>query len=390
MSEEKNVVISAFDLYLPLPYRVVILINAGLVLWHLNLITCKHFKIGLTSVLKIPPQEVTLPGMIERSRYSLVKVTILNISSYLIYYFFTSNGMDSNLLHWLPLFSILITFLVLLQNKSSYESQRLGQTMKRVIKGNIDVSLRNNDILLTDTFTSYNKVLVDFLVYVSALILGLPTLPSGTGLSKELSKSHLQVFNIDLLLANFPSFLRLKQCLSEYNQSGKQNTQHLLNALKYSTAFFPTFSMILYKTGIFKTLSLWYFFTFINSSYSLYWDITNDWNFEFFLKFLTDKPNMKILRNKLIYSKTAYILAIIIDTQLRFIWVYRLFFVDGGSTSSGTLTSFSIMLFTTERGNFILEILEIFRRWVWVFLKIETEYVKMSSSPDFIELQTFN
>lgn len=96
--------------------------------------------------------------------------------------------------------------MILLHNKSSFESQRLSQTIKRVIKGDIDISMRNNDILLTDTFTSYNKVLVDFLVYISALMLGMPALPSGADLTKELSKSHLQVYNIDLLLANFPLY----------------------------------------------------------------------------------------------------------------------------------------------------------------------------------------
>ncbi|GAV28893.1 hypothetical protein PMKS-002371 [Pichia membranifaciens] len=262
--------------------------------------------------------------------------------------------------------------------------------MKRVIKGDIDISMRNNDILLADTFTSYNKVLVDFLVYVCALVLGMSALPSGTDLSKELSKTHLQIYNIDLLLANFPSLLRFKQCLKEYNQSGRQNIRHLLNAIKYFTAFLPTISMILFKAGYLKTRGLWVLFTFINSSYSLYWDITNDWNFGFFLKFLSDKPNVKLLRNKLLYSKEAYVLAIIIDFQLRFIWVYGLIFANPTSPSPSTAAKFFTTLFTTEMGTFLLECLEIFRRWVWVFLKIETEHVMISSVSDFIELQSFD
>ncbi|KAG0674636.1 protein-ER retention protein [Pichia californica] len=355
-------------------------------MWHLNLLTCKKFKIGLLNVLKISNQDITLSKLIEKSRISLISVTISNAINYSIYYFFTSSGFDIIMIHWLPLISIIITFFILLKDKSSVVSQRLSQTIKRVIKGSIDVSIRNNDILLTDTFTSYNKVLVDFLIYISALILGMPTLPTGP---RELSKSHLQVFNLDLLLANFPSFLRLKQCLKEYNQSNRQNIAHLLNAIKYSTAFFPTFAMILFKNGVFKTLGCWYFFTFVNSAYSLYWDITNDWNFGFFLKFLSNKPNIKILRNKLLYAKTAYIVAILIDTQLRFIWIYRLFYV-GDAVSESSTAKFFIMLFTTEKGNFILEILEIFRRWVWVFLKVETEYIKMSSESNVIELQNFD
>lgn len=389
MSEKSAPSISSFDFYLPLPYRVVILINVGLFMWHLNLITCKKFKIGILNVLKISNPELTISKLIDRSRLNLLKITFLNLINYLIYYFFTSNGFDFLFLHWLPLLNILIIFLILIKNKSSIESQRLSQTIKRIIKGDIDINLRNNDILLTDTLTSYNKVLVDFFIYVSALFLGMPTLPIGSDLTKELSKSHLQIFNLDLLLANFPSFLRLKQCLKEYNQSNKQNIQHLFNAIKYSTAFLPTFSMILFKAGYLQTLNIWYFFTFINSSYSLFWDITNDWNFGFLLKLLSGKSNIKLLRNKLLYSKISYILAIIIDTQLRFIWIFRLIYVND-STLDSSIKNFFIVLFTTEKGNFILEILEIFRRWVWVFIKIETEYIKMSSDSSFIELQNFD
>ena len=390
MPEEAAATISAFDFYLPLPYRVVILINGGLFLWHLNLLTCRKFKIGVLNVLKVSPQELTLSRLIERSRICLVNVTLSNICNYLIYYFVASNGFEFALIDWLPLFGIISTFLILLHDGSSFESQRLLQTMKRVIKGDIDISMRNNDILLADTFTSYNKVLVDFLVYVCALVLGMSALPSGTDLSKELSKTHLQMYNIDLLLANFPSFLRFKQCLKEYNQSGRQNIRHLLNAIKYSTAFLPTISMILFKAGYLKTRGLWVLFTFINSSYSLYWDITNDWNFGFFLKFLSDKPNVKLLRSKLLYSKEAYVLAIIIDFQLRFIWVYGLIFANPTSVPPSTAAKFFSPLFTTEMGTFLLECLEIFRRWVWVFLKIETEYVMMSTVSDFIELQSFD
>lgn len=382
--------ISSFDLFFPLPYRVVLLVNAGVFLWHINLITCRKFRIDVLLVLKLSPQDTSLNRLIQNSWRKLLNITLANVVSYLIYFFFTSNGFEILLIDWLPLFSIILTFAILLRHDRGMESKRLSQSMKRVIRGNIDTSIRNNDILLTDTFTSYNKVLVDLLVYITALVLGMQTLPYGSDLSKQLSKSHLQIYNIDLLLANFPSFLRLKQCLQEYNESRRENVTHALNALKYSTAFLPTISMILFKTGVLKTQGLWYFSTFINSSYSFYWDITNDWNFGFFVNFLSSKPDTNLLRNKLLYNKTAYIVAIVIDLQLRFLWVYKLLFVNSAGVQSGTFPQFVVLLFTTELGNFLLEILEIFRRWVWVFLKIETEYVKMVTSDEIIELQNID
>ncbi|GMM44362.1 Erd1 protein [Pichia kluyveri] len=390
----EDATISLFDLYFPLPYRVLMLVNLGLLMWHLNLLACKIFKIDILMVLKISQQELTLSKLLYRSKKRLLNVSLVNSVNYFIYLFLVANEISLTVSEWFPLFGIICTFIILLKNDPSYESARLNQTIKRVIRGDIDVSIRNNDILLTDTFTSYNKVLVDFFIYISALILGMQTLPNGSDLSKELSKNHLQFYNFDVLLANFPSFLRLKQCLKEFNLSNKQNMQHLFNAIKYSTAFLPTISIILFKSGILKSQSLWYFTTFINSSYSFYWDITNDWNFGFFSKFLSSKSNVKILRNKLLYNKPVYYLAIIIDFQLRFLWFYKLIYLTSSSPSKlkniNSFANFITILFTTEFGNFLLEILEIFRRWVWVFLKVETEYIKLVSSTDFIEMQSFD
>ena len=389
----EDATISLFDLYFPLPYRVLMLVNLGLLMWHLNLLACKIFKIDILMVLKISQQELTLSKLLYRSKKRLLNVSLVNSVNYFIYLFLVANEISLTVSEWFPLFGIICTFIILLKNDPSYESARLNQTIKRVIRGDIDVSIRNNDILLTDTFTSYNKVLVDFFIYISALILGMQTLPNGSDLSKELSKNHLQFYNFDVLLANFPSFLRLKQCLKEFNISNKQNMQHLFNAIKYSTAFLPTISIILFKSGILKSQSLWYFTTFINSSYSFYWDITNDWNFGFFSKFLSSKSNVKILRNKLLYNKPVYYLAIIIDFQLRFLWFYKLIYLTSSSSKPENINSFAnfiTILFTTEFGNFLLEILEIFRRWVWVFLKVETEYIKLVSSTDFIEMQSFD
>lgn len=127
---------------------------------------------------------------------------------------------------------------------------------------------------------------------------------------------------------------------------------------------------------------------FINSTYSFYWDISNDWNFGFFTNFLKSRSNTVYLRNKLIYSKTVYIIAIVIDFSFRYIWVLKMIYLNSSSTSS--LKNFSVMLFTTEMGNFMLEIFEIFRRWVWVFIKVETEYVKIVTSEEYIEMQNLD
>lgn len=70
------------------------------------------------------------------------------------------------------------------------------------------------------------------------------------------------------------------------------------------------------------------------------------------------------LRQRLLFSDPlVYHLAIAIDFILRFTWSLKL--------SSHLHTVSEI-----ESGVFIMEALELFRRWMWVFLRIEWEVVK--------------
>ncbi|GME74351.1 unnamed protein product [Ambrosiozyma monospora] len=196
----------------------------------------------------------------------------------------------------------------------------------------------------------------------------------------DLSKDHLQMYNLDLILSCYPSLIRFSQCVFEWEQSRRRNKQHLGNAIKYSTSFVPVFINLLIRGGYIEGLKFWYLATFINSAYSFFWDVTFDWNFVLFNDFLNGKLakfDSPVLRHRLIYNKFAYFVAIVLDLQLRFIWVYRIIFPEIlPRADHGILAFVGSSLFVNEFGTFMLEILEILRRWIWVFLKIETEYVK--------------
>lgn len=374
----------------PLPYRVVLLVNLGIFLWYINIVICKRCQIDLLLVLRLKHHDVNMSKLVLRTRSTLIKVTSANLVNYSIYLFFLKNGLVMPILNWFPLLALMFVAFMLYNpmffsnsNQPSIEGQRLSQTLKRITRGGIDPSIRNNDIILTDTFTSYNKTIIDLLIYLSSLLLGLDVLPLDT---KELSTEHIKVYNLDLLLANIPSALRFKQCLYEYKMSGYQNRIHLLNAVKYSTAFFPTICLILKRSGYIDSNGAWIFFSLINSTYSFVWDISNDWNFGFFYKYISGKRDLPMLRSHMIYDTRFYLFAIAIDFSLRFIWIFKVVFETPGLTSFGWIM---FSLFNTELGGFFSQLLEICRRWVWIFVKVETEFIKMRASND-IELQSIN
>ncbi|OUM51268.1 hypothetical protein BVG19_g359 [[Candida] boidinii] len=411
-----------FEIYLPIPYRILFLLNFGLFLWIVNLKICIDHNIDPLIVLKIPKSdnneilENNNNKIINSSNHILLncskiefkKITILNLINYSIFLilinFFKFSIYLSliNLLKFLPIIGIFSFFSILLTplNSNAFK-KRFLETIKRTVRGDIDINLRNNDILLADTLTSYNKILIDFIIYLTSLILNLNILPKFDNNTENESseknynlikfdKSYSSFYNIDLLIGLLPSLIRLNQCLIEYNSSRRRNKQHLLNAIKYSTAILPVLSNILIRLDFHYGLSLWYLSSFINSLYSFIWDIKMDWNFEMFNNLLIKSVTKNNLRSRLMFNvRFYYYFAILIDFCLRFIWISRILIQQGEFQYSNSPFIVFVLgnLYSLEFGYFTLEFLEIIRRWVWVFIKLETEYIKLIFTVEDIELQ---
>jgi hypothetical protein len=114
----------------------------------------------------------------------------------------------------------------------------------------------------------------------------------------------------------------------------------------------------------------WYriFSALLNSFYSYYWDITKDWDLTLFSSTERHNPNYPfgLRRNRFFYAKEIYYTAMIIDFFLRFTWVIKL------SPRLDRINEF-------ESGIFLLMFLEVVRRWMWIFLRVETEWGKLLS-----------
>lgn len=365
--------LSSFDIYLPLPYRCIILINLGVWLWALNCKLCFDHNIDVLQVLKLQPQQQQQANKYQFKvplRISLI--SFINYSVYLLLGNYYLNDEDNSIsfLDLVCYFNIIIIFVLLMYPLRSPQNKRIFETFKRILLGNIDINLRNNDILLSDTLTSYSKVVVDLHILNSHLFTNQTSLPNLSKNEVMLNRSIGSVYYLDLLISCYPSTIRLRQCILEYRKT--RNKQHLLNALKYSTSYLPVLATIYLKYNSGGTLFYWYLGSFINSTYSIIWDIMVDWNFEFFYYFLSlSKQQRNMLRSVLMFNVSFYYhVAIIIDFVLRYIWIIR----TVSDLNSGTLL---FSLYDSEIGLFVLEVLELLRRWVWVFIKLETEYIKI-------------
>ncbi|KAI9748895.1 MAG: protein-ER retention protein [Lichina confinis] len=175
--------------------------------------------------------------------------------------------------------------------------------------------------------------------------------------------------------------IRLRQCLIEYyrvknsgDKSGGWGGQHLANALKYSTALPVILLGALqkgynpsgYGVGQVALNRLWLLSVFLNSFYSFYWDVTKDWDLSLLSSSIErEHPEYPfgLRRQRFFHSPGIYYAAILIDFVLRFAWSLKL---------SPYLDRFNDM----EAGIFFMEMLEVLRRWIWIFFRVETEWVR--------------
>lgn len=245
------------------------------------------------------------------------------------------------------------------------------------------------DILLADVLTSYAKILGD--LFVS----GCMFFSTGVSSTDKPDRSCGGAYMVPLIIS-IPSMIRLRQCLIEFGRVRKNPTptsgwggQHLANALKYSTAF-PVIVLSalqrgtnpndigMSEAGLFR---LWYgytpqpvpyvyshndrmLFVFLNSFYSFYWDVAKDWDLTLFApSSVRNNPEHPwgLRRHTHFHTKEMYYGAIVIDFMLRCTWSLKL---------SPHLDHFNDL----EGGIFVMEFLEVLRRWMWIFFRVETEW----------------
>ncbi|KAI1500075.1 EXS family-domain-containing protein [Biscogniauxia marginata] len=388
--------LDSFSLTFPLPYRVAFIIVLAVWAWGVNLHYLYTLKIDVPALIRYPSRSSPHHPPHHLSTYRLATVlSSVFVFSLLLFWAFTHrNPALVQRWDWLPL-----TYLVVLaavfavpnaRNRLSDSGRaRLRSTLKRIMVGGIAEAKdgKFGDILLADVLTSYAKVFGDLYV---ALCMFLRS-SSGSATARP-DRSCGGALAVPLVMAA-PSLIRLRQCLIEYGRvrrgpispAAGWGGQHLANALKYATAF-PViiFSALLRGGGDDNDSSssatayyrLWVLSCAVNSLYSFYWDVARDWDLTLFSGAREcEAPDHAFgLRRPLrIGPPVLYYVVIAADLLLRCTWSLK-------------LSPHLSRLADREGAIFALELLEVFRRWVWIFFRVETEWIRNNNGSSFIGL----
>ncbi|CAR24748.1 Erd1p [Lachancea thermotolerans CBS 6340] len=363
---------SGFLTLFPLPQRCILLIIVGMWLW-LWQITIMHrfFHIDVSQlVLSHDPHEA-LPQQSATRQTEATRRVVSRLTKIILPWCAATSVLLSECTkiqaYSPPVWAVcllniqsLCQFIFIFATICSY-SPMVSRCLRKIMPlGNIEAKpLRLNYILITDSLTSYSKPLIDFGFYLCHLVLDplneaciISRSPIGTAI------------NLDLAIGSTPVLLRLLQCLREWRRSkyAKDARSSLFNALKYSLHI-PIVLCTVYSRSYptAKPGNHIYWLMLVNSSYSLWWDLTMDWELGIFDFSIHGMNRNEVLRRRKVFPNYMYYFAMCADFALRFVWLWEL--LAGRSVFEG------------EANIFFLQSLEILRRWIWIFIKLEAEAI---------------
>lgn len=355
--------------------------------WGLNLQYLHHLKIDVPSLIRYPKRSASSQPPHHQSTYRLASFLSASLAFSILVFWLLSHR-DPKLVidyDWWPMtYLLLLAILFVLPLRSLSLSHtgrsRLLWTLKRVSIGGLAEAKdgKFGDILLADVLTSYAKVLADLFVCLCMFLSR-----NGSATKRPDRACGGDVF-VPLIMA-IPSMIRLRQCLIEYfrvrrspyKESVGWGGQHLANAAKYASAFPVIIFSALQRNlptqdknvsaGLYRA---WLFAMLVNSLYSWYWDVAKDWDLTLFSP-SWDRNNPDhpygLRRKLLIHQPAVYYSVIGLDLILRCTWTLKL---------SPHLDHVADM----EGAVFVIEFLEVFRRWVWIFFRVETEWLRNLST----------
>uniref|UniRef100_A0A4W3GWW4 Xenotropic and polytropic retrovirus receptor 1b n=1 Tax=Callorhinchus milii TaxID=7868 RepID=A0A4W3GWW4_CALMI len=221
------------------------------------------------------------------------------------------------------------------------------------------------DFWLADQLNSLVMILMDLAYVICFYSFELNWTRSGLVCSPGVGSSYC--YEIIPVVQCLPAWVRFAQCLRRYRDT-KRAFPHLVNAGKYSTTFFAVAFGALYRTHKERNhndaevfLYLWIVCLVISSCYTLTWDLKMDWGL-----FDKNAGENTFLREEIVYpQKSYYYCAIIEDVILRFAWTVQI-----SLYSLNVLSSNQLLIIST-----VLAPLEVFRRFVWNFFRLENEHL---------------
>lgn len=325
---------------------------AMLWLWGVNVQVWTQFRLNYLKVFEVEDR-VILPCHEDVFKMAhIFSLIVLASSSFFL--FCTLFGFEILAIRQAELLYLILIVLILLPGDWIFGKQRrfFVSTLTRIALPFWEVSFA--DFLLADVVTSLARPLADTAVVgcrITSSYLGL-----GLRKTSDVCNAHSWTYSAALAL---PYAWRLVQCVKIYSSRGER--PQLANAVKYFTAF-PViyFSAMKYHSpredwvGFYRPA--WIACAVLNSGFSYYWDIARDWEFQLF-----SPGKGTVLRPDLVYeNKKGYRLAILSNLVLRISWTCKL------SAQLRHLYGLSL----------VLSLMEVFRRFQWMFLRIEVALLK--------------
>ena len=384
---------TAFSIYFPLPFRICFLLILGFWLCATNFHYFHLSGVDISPLIQYTPHTHDRP--LHSSIYRLaLALTVIWAAGLLVFWRATS-GIPEEVERWSAISMATggaIIGAIIWPGEQFYARgrARLLSMLKRVLVGGLSRDLRFADVLLSDVIISYAKTFGDVYIVVCMSLL-----------AKSHGTASAESLAVVPFIISVPSLIRLRQCFTDYFRAKKLQAGegrldglldvnvHLWNAGKYASAF-PVilFSAVQHQWahdqegGHIVTKEaishLWLACVFMNSLFSFYWDVTQDWGlpiptFSFFSFSSSSSspprpPNSSFTsqlrgprRMPPNHSPYLYYGAIILDLILRCTWSLK-------------LSQYLGCIHDLEGGIFLLQLVELLRRWMWVFFRVEREW----------------
>lgn len=220
---------------------------------------------------------------------------------------------------WLVLFAFLLNPCDIFLQKGRFN---LLLTFTRVLIAPL-AFVYFSDFFLADQFNSTVGIFLDMEYLVCYL-----TTDAWSGENLDTTVCTWSGNGIRPLLSLIPSFWRIMQCLRCYYDT--RNIKHLVNAGKYSSTVPVIVFATLFSTRVKGDIelqfrvreSLWIVIcllvsSFVHAVYTFMWDVGCDWGLWNF--------KCTVFSRKLVYRRKAvYVLAVVVDFVLRFLWTLKL------------------------------------------------------------------
>ncbi|KAJ7783344.1 EXS family-domain-containing protein [Mycena metata] len=414
----------------PLPFRVLVLAGLGIFGWATNLHGLDLLNVDVVAAMDLrvdasnnnahlPPhlsggaKPPSHPAVIYTAVYRLFAIySLWCFFSWATFRYLTYGNMTLvDAFGYIPAISALVVLLALICPIDALykrERDKFLHSIRRCLFTSMDGPIYFADVVFADIFTSFAKVLGD--VWLSGCML----LPGNTLFRTPADGPWLRWVMPTVM--SLPYLVRLRQCVIEYSLPTNESRRPLFNALKYATSFPVIYLSAAQRIvvtelvrekgddianeawhGEHRLFRLWLLAAAVNSLYSFWWDVTNDWGLsllqssdssggrpppprQLLLPHLQSdlgseennatptnhqrpQPYPYGLRPILLFPLPVYPLLVFLNLVLRLTWSIKL------SSHLHSKTEGSVAIFW-------LEMAEVLRRWMWVFLRVEWEVIK--------------